>query len=63
MQLNRNRFLEEGYLVLRNVVPPDELDELRVGYETMVERQRGIWKRERNPDAPPGGVWEASAQP
>ncbi len=63
MQLNRNRFLEEGYLVLRNVVPPDELDELRVGYETMVERQRAIWKRERNPDAPPGGVWEASAQP
>ncbi|MSS72880.1 MAG: hypothetical protein EXS64_15510 [Candidatus Latescibacteria bacterium] len=63
MQLNRVQFLEEGYLVLRNVVPPSALDALRNSYETLVSRQRAIWARERKPEDPPGGVWETSAQP
>ena len=63
MQLNRDQFMEEGYLVLREVVPPAELEDLRAGYERMVDRQRGIWSCERNPDDPPGGVWETGAQP
>ena len=63
MHVDRDRFLEEGYLILRNVIPPDELDELRASYEIMVERQREIWARERNPDDPPGGAWDTSAQP
>ena len=49
MQFNRDQFMEDGYLVLREVVPPAELDALRTGYEQMVDRQRGIWARERNP--------------
>ena len=63
MQFNRDQFMEEGYLVLREVVPPAELEDLRAGYERMVDRQRGIWSCERNPDDPPGGVWETGAQP
>ncbi len=63
MHVNRDQFLEEGYLVLRNVVPPDELDSLRAAYERLVEQQRTIWARDRNPDDPPGGVWETSPQP
>ena len=63
MQLNRDQFMKDGYLVLRNVIPPDELEDLRAGYEIMVDRQREIWARERNPDDPPGGVWETGAQP
>ena len=63
MHVDRDRFLEEGYLILRNVIPPDELDELRASYEIMVERQREIWARERNTDDPPGGAWDTSAQP
>ena len=43
--------------------PPDRLDELRASFETLVDRQREIWARERGPDDPPGGVWETSAQP
>ena len=38
MQFNRDQFIEEGYLVLREVVPPAELDALRTGYEQMVDR-------------------------
>ena len=63
MKIDRNQFLEEGYVVLRNVIPADELEALRVSYEVLVERQKIIWAQERKPDDPPGGVWEASVQP
>lgn len=63
MKVNRNQFMEEGYLVLREVIPPNELDALRESYELMVSRQRDIWKKERQPNDPSGGVWETSAQP
>ena len=63
MKVDRNQFLEEGYVVLRNVIPAAELDALRASYEILVERQKVIWAQERKPDDPPGGVWEASAQP
>ena len=63
MQVNRTQFMEEGYLVLREVIPPEELDALRESYELMVSRQREIWARERGPNEPPGGVWETSPQP
>jgi ectoine hydroxylase-related dioxygenase (phytanoyl-CoA dioxygenase family) len=63
MHVDRDQFLEQGYLVLRNVVPPDQLDAVRAAYERLVEQQRDIWARERQPDHPPGGVWETSAQP
>ena len=63
MKVNRDQFMEEGYLVLREVVPPEELDALRESYELMVSRQREIWARERGPNDPPGGVWETSPQP
>ena len=63
MKVNRTQFMEEGYLVLREVVPTEELDALRESYELMVSRQREIWARERGPNEPPGGVWESSPQP
>ncbi len=63
MKVNRTQFMEEGYLVVREVIPPEELDALRESYELMVSRQRELWSRERAPNDPPGGVWETSAQP
>ena len=63
MQVNRDQFMEEGYLVLRGVISPKELDALRESYELMVSRQRDIWARERGPSEPSGGVWETSPQP
>lgn len=63
MQIDRKRFLEEGYLIVREAIPPDELESVRAAYETMVERQKKIWAEDRGPNDPPGGVWETSAQP
>ena len=63
MKVNRTQFMEEGYLVFREAIPPEELDSLRESYELMVSRQREIWVEERASHDPPGGVWESSAQP
>ena len=63
MRVNRDHFLEEGYVILRHCIPPEMLDAVRTAGEKMVDRQRAIWARERAPDAPAGGVWETAAQP
>ena len=63
MEVDRQRFLEEGYVVLRQVVPPDQVEELRREYEILVDRQRAVWARDRAPGDPPGGHWETGAQP
>lgn len=63
MEVDRQRFLEEGYVILRQVIPPGQLEELRRVYEILVDRQRAIWARDRAPGDPPGGHWETGAQP
>ena len=63
MQVNRQQFLEQGYLVLREIIPPDRLRQLRADFEVLVERQKRIWAQERGPDDPPGGDWETRPQP
>ncbi len=63
MHFDPRQLIEDGFLVLRGVVPPDWLGHLRVSFERMVERQRDIWSRERKPDEPPGGQWDVSNQP
>ena len=63
MKIDRAKFLQEGYLVLREVVPADRLVSLRAESELLVERQKARWVAERAADDPPGGVWETSAQP
>ena len=60
MKVDRQQFLEQGYLILRNVIPPDKLDELRTSYEILVERQKAVWARDRQPGDPPGGGWETA---
>lgn len=63
MQINRDQFLEDGYLVLKQVIPLSQLENLRASYEHLVEKQKAIWSPDRSPNTPPGGVWETAAQP
>lgn len=63
MTVDPQQLLDDGYLVLRQVVPPEQLEPLRNSFEDMVERQKAIWARDRRPEEPPGGVWETSPQP
>ncbi len=63
MHFDPRQLFEDGFIVLRGVVPPDWLDPLRDSFERMVELQKEIWARVRKPDDPPGGEWELSHQP
>ena len=63
MQVDTDRFMKDGFLVLQNVIPSDRLDEMRTSYEALVEQQKAVWARERGPDDPPGGLWETHQQP
>ncbi len=63
MKLNRDEFLETGYLIVKEAVPRDKLERVRQAYETLVDRQRENWKAEREENDPPEGVWETAPQP
>ena len=54
MKLNRDEFLETGYLIVKEAVPRDKLERVRQAYETLVNRQRENWKAERAEGDPPG---------
>ena len=63
MRIDRDRFLEAGYLTVREAIPLSQLEEVREAYELLVDYQREIWARERKPDDPPGGEWDIARQP
>ena len=37
MEVNPAQLLENGYIILPQVIPPEQLDHLRRGFETLVE--------------------------
>ena len=63
MKVDRDQFLDEGYLTLRGFLSPDKLDAMRASCETILERQKVVWARDRKPDDPPGGLYETAKQP
>ena len=63
MQVDRLQFKEEGYNILREVVPKAELEVLRRSIEHMVDRRKEISAQRRFPIDPQDGDWESSAQP
>ena len=60
---DRARFLEQGYLVVKQVVVPGDLERTRAAYEGLVDIQRELWAAEAGPDDPPGGAWDTEPQP
>ncbi len=63
IQVDPQQMLDDGYIVLRNVIPPALLPQLRASFEALVERQKAIWEEERRRDNLPGSVWETAPQP
>ena len=63
MRVDRDLFMDQGYLVIPGIIPPDKLDTMRASCETILERQKVVWARERQPGDPPGGQWETARQP
>ena len=63
MKVDRDQFMEQGYLILRNVIPSDKMEAMRASCETILDRQKAVWAGERGPDDPPGGEYEMVRQP
>ena len=63
MRVDRDRFIDQGFLIIHDAIAPDKLDAMRAAYEAILDRQKVAWARDRKPDDPPGGVWETSPQP
>ena len=63
MKVDLQQLLEDGFLVLYQVVPPDQLDALRLSVEVLVDRQKARSEAERGADESLGGKWYAAAQP
>lgn len=63
MQIDPQQLMDDGFIIIRECIPSNRLDQLRNSFEKIVDRQREIWANERNPDDPPGGVWETGGQP
>ena len=49
MKVSQQQLLEDGFILLRQVIPPEQLTPLRSTIETLVERQKAIWAHERQP--------------
>jgi ectoine hydroxylase-related dioxygenase (phytanoyl-CoA dioxygenase family) len=58
MKVNPQQLRDDGYIILREVIPPEQLDDVRASFEVLVERQKEIWAQQSNPS-----VWETGAQP
>ena len=41
MKVDREQLMRDGFIVLRQVIPPDKLEALRAHYETLIERRGG----------------------
>ena len=46
MEVNPMQLLENGYIILPQVIPPEQLDHLRHSFETLVERQKIVLAEE-----------------
>ena len=58
MKVDPQQLIDDGYIVLRQAVPPDLLEALRTNFEILVEKQKKVWEQERKPGEKPGGVWD-----
>tara|TARA_Y100000588_G_scaffold185819_1_gene199675 strand:- start:2249 stop:3475 length:1227 start_codon:yes stop_codon:yes gene_type:complete len=63
MKLNKDQFMEQGYLIIPGLFNPRKLETMRTSCEIALERQKVIWARDREPGAPPGGAYETANQP
>ena len=59
LDADREKFARDGFLILRELVPHEQLSSLRDSYDLLTERQRQLLRSK--PDS--GPQWEANAQP
>ena len=60
IEIDPEQFLDDGFVILKSVVPPERLDELRASFEMLVDRQQAIWAHDRDD---PGSFAYVAKQP
>ena len=63
MQVEVEQFRADGYLIIKNAVPPERLQDLRLSVEMMVDGEKARALTTRKEGEPRGGSWYQSAQP
>ena len=63
MHIDTEQFRRDGYLIIREAVPPEHLGNLRISSELMVDEMKRLSRRARQPEDPFGGSWYAQPQP
>ena len=63
MEVDLQKFRDEGYLILENVVPPEKLQDLRLTVELMVDREKTRSVADCKDGDRRGDDWYKSAQP
>ena len=63
MHVDLQQFRDAGFLILRNVVPPERLDAMRLAIEWMVDREKARSAAARQPGDPLGGAWYEKIHP
>ncbi len=62
MKVDRRQLMEDGFIILRNVVPPKDLERVRAAVEHMIQHRREVSRQQRLPGEA-HGAWAASGQP
>ena len=63
MHIDTEQFRRDGYLIIREAVPPEHLGNLRISSELMLDEMKRLSRRARQPEDPFGGSWYAQPQP
>ena len=61
--VDKEKLLDQGYLIVPQCVPSEKLESLRAHCEQMLERHKKWWADNRKPGQPAGGDWDVLAQP
>ncbi len=63
MDLDYDRFMEEGFLILPGFIEAEELRDLRLGFDVLVQLSQERSRQSRTASEPIGGAWQAASQP
>ena len=62
-KVDRHSLLRDGYVIIRDLLSPGQIEDMRNHIERMVEQRKTESSLNRKEDEPPGGAWVTSPSP
>ena len=62
-KVDRHSLLRDGYVIIRDLLSPGQIEDMRNHIERMVEQRKTESSLNRKADEPPGGAWATSPTP